>query len=253
MRTAEITRCQPWLGTFVEVTGTDDKATAAAFDAVEQVHSLMNRHDPHSELSEINRRAHFGPVLVHPWTAAVLLRALHWARASDGVFDPMTGSASWRDVELAGRSVRLARQATLDLGGIAKGFAVDRAVAAMQAAGATQGLVNAGGDMRGFGPRIWSIFVVDPATRLPAIEIPLDNMALATSGVLPDGRDGHLPRRARGVVSASVLARCACDADALAKIAIAGGTATRACLKEGAARALIMTGSGEVSEWPLAA
>ncbi|MFW1123225.1 FAD:protein FMN transferase, partial [Vibrio parahaemolyticus] len=59
------------------------------------------------------------------------------------------------------RRVRLARRVLVDLGGIAKGHAVDRAVAAMIAAGAPCGLVNAGGDLRGFGAMDWAIGLRD--------------------------------------------------------------------------------------------
>src|SRR5690349_5171700 len=84
-----ITRCRPLLGTFVEVTCDSARATGAAFDAIAQVHALMSAHDPDSELSRINRFAHRRPIAVHPWTAAVLVRALFWARASKGGFDPV--------------------------------------------------------------------------------------------------------------------------------------------------------------------
>ena len=63
-----------------------------------------------------------------------------------------------------GRTVRLTAPACIDLGGIAKGYAVDQAVAAMRRLGAGRGLVNAGGDMFGFGPQAWMVAVIDPTT-----------------------------------------------------------------------------------------
>jgi len=86
--------------------------------------------DPDSDLSRINRRAHRRPVEVHPWTYAVLRSAQAMSRASAGIFDITRrryGARHERRRAHRGPPVRLRSRARLDLGGIAKGFAVDRA------------------------------------------------------------------------------------------------------------------------------
>ena len=267
-----ITRCRPLLGTFVEVTCDSVQAADAAFDAIARVHALMSAHDPDSELSRINLFAHGRTIAVHPGTAAVLERALFWARTSNGAFDPVragrhalsTGllprhpgislaeEAHWRDLSLDGRGVRLRRPACIDLGGIAKGFAVDRAIVAMRASGAALGLVNAGGDLAGFGPTPWDIEVAEPRSRTTLLQIPIRNEALATSALHPAtfGRlsADHLVGADPRWTSATVVAPSAMDADALAKIMLSRSRETAHCLALARARALVIDGTGAVHE-----
>lgn len=255
----DLRRCRPLLGTLVEIAADRIEHIEAGFTAIATVHSLMTVHAPDSELSVLNRRGLDGPVPVHAWTAAVLERALFWAEASEGAFDPTVGGrlaaagviprheghpppdarANWRDVVLAGAVAWLRRPLLLDLGGIAKGFAVDQAAAAMTAAGAVRGLVNAGGDLRAFGDQSWLVALVDPRTRQPSRALRIRDAAVATSGVLPRRRGApHLPRRARRWSSATVIAPVGMDADALTKVVLAGGRRAKACLEVAEAAAI---------------
>lgn len=231
-----IHRCRPLLGTFVEVTAENADIIDAAFAAIARVHALMSAHEPDSELSRLNRHAHRAPVEVSAETTEVLDRALKWWRLSGGLFDVVTaGARSLAErriprhlgqpypeatgsgvLNLEGRTVRLSAPACLDLGGIAKGYAVDQAVAAMRRRGTRRGLVNAGGDMFGFGREVWTVAVANPRTRHPAVEMPLRDEAVATSAWI-DGSSAHLPRGAKWA-SVTVRATNACDADALTKI-----------------------------------
>lgn len=260
-----VTRCRPLLGTFVEITGCES-AIDAGFDAIERAHLLMSAHEPDSDLSRINRYAHEEPVEVDTWTAAVLERALFWSRNSEGGFDvvaagsaaiasgylplhrgqPRPAAAHWTWIEICGRTVRLLKPACIDLGGIAKGFAVDRAVAAMKAAGCKAGLVNAGGDIAGFGPQPWPIQVVQPADRRAIANVAVSNGAIATSSVLPDGTAGHLLRLAGDRVSATVCAPSAMDADALTKVVLSGSPAAARCLDLAEARAFVLDRNGSI-------
>ena len=167
---------RPAMGTLVHVSGSGpDAATAqlavdAALATSERIESLMSFHDPESELSRLNRAAWRTPQTVHPWTWSVLRRALLFAEASDGLFDitvapllvregllPGLADASlqcgnWRNIVLMPDcGVFLARPMLLDLGGIAKGYAVDRAINELRRGGCAEGVVNAGGDLRRFG------------------------------------------------------------------------------------------------------
>jgi FAD:protein FMN transferase len=263
-------RCRPLLGTFVEIDCDRQEAIDGAFAAVEKVHRLMSAHELDSDLSRINRFAHLGPIELDPWTALVIERALFWSKRSRGAFDvvragkaaianrylprhpgqPEPDAAHWTWLELDGRSVRLLKPACLDVGGIAKGFAVDRAVDALRAAGCDRGLVNAGGDLRGFGAGPWPVSIVDPLTRRPVADVGVENGALATSAGLPraDGNLSfdHLGSSASQWISVSVIARTACDADALTKVVWAQGAEAQGLLAEVDATAFLMGADGKL-------
>src|SRR5262249_5138803 len=151
-----IRRARPLLGTFVEITADGpgrrdlDTAAEAAFAAIAKVHRLMSFHDPASDVSRLNREAAARPVRVDAWTWDVVAAAVDLNRRSPGAFDvtvapllqdagllprPSAGPLSDatpapRDTFelLAGHRIRFRHPETrVDLGGIAKGFAVDRA------------------------------------------------------------------------------------------------------------------------------
>jgi FAD:protein FMN transferase len=219
------------LGTFVEVAARAPnetilrRAIAVGFIAIAEVQGWMNRHDPHSDVSRLNREATRSGVAVHRSTLAVLRAAEQFAGESDGAFDITIGSpGSWRDVLIDENDrVRFRRPLTIDLGGIAKGFAVDRAVEALEKAGATSGIVNAGGDLRVFGEEAQAVQIRDPLDpSCSAGTVFLRDRALATSGryfapILFDGRT-RLPLPDE--ISVSVAARDCLTADALTKIAL---------------------------------
>lgn len=241
-------RCRPLLGTFVEIDCDHAEAVAAGFAAIERIHALMSAHSTTSELTSVNRFAHLGPVEVSFDTAEVVRRAQDWSRASNGVFDVVRAGtraltngdlprhdgqpfpdqqADWTAIRLDAGALSLTTNACLDLGGIAKGYAVDAAVAAMQELGAEAGLVNAGGDLRVFGPRTWRVTVAEPSTRRGIVEFDLSDKALATSAGLhgPDGLSfAHLGARRDEWTSVTVCSPSASDADALTKIVWALGS-----------------------------
>lgn len=130
-------------------------------------------------------------------------------------------------LRLEGRNrVRATAPIDIDLGGIAKGYAVDCAVNALRRAGARAGLVNAGGDLRVFGTGAWTPVRVrhpgDPAVAAPLFE--LQDAAVATSGdYFCDGGNliDHRARRTRRYAgSVSVVAPSCMLADALTKIVV---------------------------------
>jgi thiamine biosynthesis lipoprotein len=213
---AEVTRCRPALGTYVRVRARAHgraaalRACEAAFRAIARVEGLMSYHDPESELSRMNRGAARKAVRASPDTWRVLRAAARLWSASGGVFDPAVAPVlerwgylpprgpavrgGWRDVELRpGRLVRFRRPLRIDLGGIAKGYAVDAAVAALRRAGARAGCVNAGGDLRVFGPRAERVHVRDP--RRPWRLLPA---ASVRDGAFATSSDHHAARRSGG-------------------------------------------------------
>jgi len=247
-----VRRMRPLLGTFVEI-GTDRTggATAidAAFRAVEAIHRLLSFQDPDSQLSRLNRsRGEFVPL--DPLVTAVLGHALALGRASDGLFDCTVGGTLVRrgilpdhggpepldrgvpdDVEVSGHSARLRRPVRISLDGIAKGFAVDCAVASLRARGVNAGWVNAGGDLRVFGDLALPVQRREPGGyRLVGR---LRETALATSAQSPGWNPafpaGLIGRGDDPVVAGtwSVTAPWAWLADALTKVAALAGPACR--------------------------
>jgi len=254
-----IARARPLLGTYVEICceHTSQSALQDAFVAVETVHRLMSFHAASSELTKLNRNAHRYAVAVHPWTWRVLHACQWFHRESDGLFDPTiapqlvnAGSlpapsndspdadASFADVKfLDQRRVKFGRPLWIDLGGIAKGFAVDVAIATLRARGVRQATVNAGGDLRVIGSEPAEIWLRDPRdpTKLVATGT-LRNGACATSGNyfgeyagawrIVTKSTNTKPRRA----SVSVIAKRCLWADALTKVVALGETAARPLL-----------------------
>ena len=166
------------------------------------------------------------------------------------------GRACWRDlIPLPDRrSVRCRRRLSVDLGGIAKGFAVDQAVGVLRRAGLPWGLVNAGGDLRAFGSRTWPLHVRHASAPGQLISLgEISRGAVATSApyfsehrerrrivsALFDPRDRHF---VTGAISATVFAPTALVADALTKIVLLAATeSVSALLRRHRARAWLQT------------
>jgi len=277
-RSNSICRARPLLGTLVEIwveepSATSESAIGAAFAAVARVHELMSVHAPDSDLSRLNREGHRRPVQVDPWTYSVLAAAKRIGAASHGVFDcgvaPVMVRYGWlprrarrsggfggsqRHVRLLdGCRVRFRQPLALDLGGIAKGFAVDRAVDALKANGVAAGAVNAGGDLCVFGPVPQLIHLRHPSE--PRWLVPagyLAEGAIATSAhyYARRRRGGRWispiihPKRGTPVAadrsSVSVIAQDALTADALTKPVMLLGEAAAGLLARFGARAVIL-------------
>jgi thiamine biosynthesis lipoprotein len=257
---ASTSRARPLLGTIVSIRldglprAQASEAIERGFAEVELVQRLMSFHEDASDVSRLNREAVLRPVRVHPHTYEVVRCAQVVAAGSGGVFDisvagrlvewgilpappaaqPPDAGASWRDIELGpDGTLRFHRPLWIDLGGIAKGFAVDRAIAAMAAAGPPQCVVNAGGDMRVAGAARERVLL--DAERGPDADVPvleIENASLASSsGVRHRRRRGeraagpHVHGRTGAAIGrcsfVSVLAPTCMVADALTKVVLA--------------------------------
>jgi len=281
-----LTRVRPLLGTFVSIrvaagasAAEQARASSAveiAFERIAEVQRCMSFQDPDSDLSRVNGHAQRAPqpVCVQLWR--VLRAALAVAAASDDRFDPCVAGklvewgllpvpaapgapvdgrvdprASFRDVELLpGRCVRYAKPLWLDLGGIAKGYAVDQAVRALQRQGIAAGIVNAGGDLRCFG-RSETIQVRDPAdpTQLLPLLALRDAAAATSAGYFAEGRHTALVDAGRGrsmgrSVSVTVCAPRAIWADALTKVVLAAPDRAQPLLARLGARAMLWHSDG---------
>jgi FAD:protein FMN transferase len=258
-RIPQIRRARPLLGTQVAVgiAGLDATATHHAIDrgfaTIAEIHRLMSFHEPDSDVSRLNRDAAREPVQVHHATYAVLSQALSLSAATHGVFDiaiaprlvafgllprPAAGPlpcGTWRDIELLPHCrVRFRHPTWIDVGGIAKGYAVDCALAAMALPAEVQVVVNAGGDLRIAGPRAERILLRAPISQEKAAVIELQDGSLASSSgpetrrILRGRAVGpHIHGRTRMPIGtrsfATVLAADCAMADALTKVVLALG------------------------------
>jgi thiamine biosynthesis lipoprotein len=190
----------------------------AAFDEVYRLEKLMNRFDPNSQLSLISRTAAKEPVKVDKALFEILQKSLYYSKLTNGAFDITVGPLvdMWRKCAEANSmpspqqladlkkiigyekiildandcSVKLAVEGMrLDLGGIAKGFAADKAIAIMKSYNATGGLVDLGGQIGCFGSTQtggkWIIGIRNPskdAENKILMKLELSDMAVSTSG-----------------------------------------------------------------------
>ncbi|WHZ11288.1 MAG: thiamine biosynthesis lipoprotein ApbE [Burkholderiaceae bacterium] len=273
-------RAKPLLGTLVEVSvecegeGLARAAIDAAFGQIATIQRLMSFHDPESDLSRLNRAPAGVAVMVDPMVAEVLRFAARLARESEGAFDCSVGSTlvalealpapnSDRPVDrpaettsgycVKGSVVVKSQPCWIDLGGIAKGYAVDRAIEAIRqivmakrGSDDAQAVVNAGGDLRHFGPKPIAVGIRAPAASAPlTAKVKLANAALASSatapgegfsshaGLLVDERSGT--RLAAGL-AASVMAPTCMVADALTKVVLVTRNPDHRCLSRHDAR-----------------
>lgn len=258
------------MGTLVTVTVVHEDARAAramidaAFGKIERLEAVLSRHRPDTPLARLNRDGHV--LDAPPELVEVARAAQRYAELTGGAFDgtvapildlyaasfaaagapPGTDElrrararVGWRGLRVEEHALGFGRAGmALTLDGIAKGYVVDRAVAALVTAGAGRVMVDAGGDMAsaggGEGQEPWRVAIRDPrdpAGSLGAVE--LRGGAVATSGdymqaFTQDRRLHHIvdPRTGRSpdeVSAVTVLAPTAMDADALSTAALVLG------------------------------
>jgi len=149
------------LGTFVTIEAAVPHSTDGSLlldaicDLLERVGARMHPGRADGDLVAIGRAARGAQIRVDPMTCDVLVQSMEISRDSGGAFDPCLPDQPGRlvDLELTPPDrVRVTGEAcALDLGGIAKGYAIDRIIALLADAHCPSGLVNAGGDARVFG------------------------------------------------------------------------------------------------------
>ncbi len=249
----------------VDAYGADDaavrEAVTAAFDEVDRIDRLMSHYKPESPLSRLNREASTHAVTVDPELFDFIDEALRYSRESDGAFDITVGPLmkAWgffrgegrvpADGELTDlrrrvgfhhvvlnrrdRTIAFDRPGVeLDLGGIAKGYAVDRAAGVLRQRGVVSALVSAGGStILGVGAPPgesgWEVSLQDPldAARI-ALKVRLKDRALSVAGGSEKSFESngvkysHImdPRTARpvqGILGVAVLASSGTAGDAL--------------------------------------
>ena len=218
-----VRRAAPVMGTIAQfaVVHRDAAYAHAAIDTaiaeLQWVERTMTRFTDTSDIGRANVQAARDGVIINAATASVVAEGLRWAGALDGRYDPAAGAivklwdvnnrheppADARIAELASRNFHRAVEvgtftnkpalryhdasARLDLGSIAKGYGVDRAVAALRRMGIEKAIVVAGGDVYALGTapndEPWTIGIQSPTdSRAIAGTLRLANRAVATSG-----------------------------------------------------------------------
>jgi FAD:protein FMN transferase len=234
-------------------------AIGAVMAEMHRIDATMSPHKCTSELSILNAHAADNPITVSDGLFALLARALEFSKLTGGAFDITFASAGrlydyragiapdaaalaealplidWRHVLLdpSERSVRFARQGVrIDLGGFAKGHAVDNSMAILRRLGIRHAMVAAGGDshvMGSRGDRPWTVAIRDPRREGAVVAVlPLQDVSISTSGDYERffERDGvrchHLldPRTGRspsGVRSVTIIADDGLTTEAFSK------------------------------------
>jgi len=207
------------MGTAVRVELWHDDAAAAraamsaVMDEMHRIDASMSPYKPDSELSRLNREAAHKPVTISREMFDLIARSIEFSKLSGGAFDITFSSVGYlydyrehvkpTDQQIAqalpginyrhlqldpkGRTLHFARPGVrIDLGGIAKGYAVDNCIAILKGRGITNAIVTAGGDSRLLGDRRgrpWNVGIRDPRQRGEvAAVLPLADVAISTSG-----------------------------------------------------------------------
>jgi thiamine biosynthesis lipoprotein len=261
-------------------------AAAAALDELDRVDRLLSHYRADSPLSRLNREGASGPVEVPPELAELIALCLRWTRETKGAFDAtvLPLMAAWGFLDGDGRvpseaereeavtrvgahhvfvdpiagTVRFDRDGVaLDLGGIGKGYAVDRAVAILERRGVGSALVNACGSSiyalgRPPSATAWSVALEDPARPGRTLEsVRLSDRALSVSGrsarsfehagvVYSHVMDPRTGWPVRGVVGVAVQSPDATSGDALDNaVAVLGAVDSLSLLRRHGATATV--------------
>jgi FAD:protein FMN transferase len=247
---------QQALGTFVTITivhpdaNEGRNALGAAFDEIHRIHHLMNAHQQNSEVGALNREGYYEDASDD--TRHVIQKADSFSERFEGTFDitilpllklwqenvskdkiPTDAEISerlelvnYRNISIEGRTIGFRKQGMgITLAGVAKGYAVDKAIEALSRSHIEHALVNAGGDIRAIGGKgeniPWRIGIRDPRNKTRIITaVELYDRAIATSGTyrrsFSDILNPKVGRPAQGVLSSTVIAKTAMDADMFA-------------------------------------
>jgi thiamine biosynthesis lipoprotein len=205
------------MGTFVEITVVSpdeeksEEAVRAAFNEIKNIDALMSSNKEDSEVCRLNR---LGELEVSTETSEVIKESIRFSKLSEGAFDitykplmnvwrkaekenrlPEKGEieegielVGYEEIEVEKNVIRFKKPGMqIDLSCIAKGYAVDKAIAVLKRMGITRALINAGGDMYALGEitegKKWRIGIQHPREGESLIAvIELKDKAIATSG-----------------------------------------------------------------------
>jgi FAD:protein FMN transferase len=262
------------MGTIVEVVSPDERAGKIVFDEMARVEKLLSVYDPGSEIARLNR---YGSIKASPETFFVVKKAVEFCKVSGGAFDvtvgPLVDAWGFKNNSFrvpSGVEIRKVLKAVgcdkivlidsdnviqfklsrvkINLGGIGKGYAIDRAVRELKRRGVKSCLINCGGQVFACGRysgRPWKIGIRNPRAKKVRGSLSLEDQSISTSGddqrFFASGgrRYSHIidPRTGypvtNGLISVSVVASSGVTADVLSTaVAVLGLEKGRELLKK---------------------
>lgn len=233
-------------------------AIRSAFCEMVRIENLMSVFKNESEVYHLNKKGYIEDASDD--ILYVIRKAEHYSKLSEGAFavtvlplldlwkekldlgafptvkeiEAVLPLADYRNVHINGKSIKFSKVGTrITLGGIAKGYAVDRAVETLKRKGVKHALINAGGDIRALGDKMpkvpWKVGVRDPKEKDRFFKVvDLENQAIATSGgyerfIGSKAKVSHIVNARTGqpskeLLSATVITKKAIDADALSTV-----------------------------------
>ncbi|MDD5132804.1 MAG: FAD:protein FMN transferase [bacterium] len=208
----EVYDARVMLGTVVEIKIIDadpqkaKQALTAAFAEISRLEKLMSHFDQDSALSRLNKQGYSGDMEL----CALISQAVEISKITDGGFDVTVGPLmnlwdfkakvprvpslqqirntlknigyKYINIDSNKNRIMIKKGIDLDLGGIAKGYAADQAIAVLQKEGICTALVNAGGDIRAIGDKEWDIGLKNPRGNDILAAITVKDKAVVTSG-----------------------------------------------------------------------
>lgn len=244
------------MGTFVEVISPQKEAAKIVFDEISRIEGLLSKYNPESEVSKLNK---FGTIKASPETFYIIKKSKEFYSLSDGAFDitvaPLMDIWGFTNKQYFSPSEEKIKEALklvgsdkiilhdssfvvqfkisgmkIDLGAIAKGYAVDCAVKKVREHGIKSCLINAGGQIYCLGDRFgkpWKVAIKNPRADGLVDYLKLEDKAISTSGdyeqyfIKKGKRYAHIINPKTGypakssIVSVTVMARDGLTADAL--------------------------------------
>ncbi len=181
------------------------------FAEMHRLDTMMSPYQPGSEISFINNNASIATIEISDEMARIIDRSLHFSTISEGAFDITFASIGYRydyrkQVKPSDQLIETSLQSVdyrhinlnnnqlrfndagvrIDLGGIAKGYAVDRAIEIAKRCGIVEAMISAGGDSKIMGKKQgkpWIIGIQHPRKKNElALRLPLSDTAISTSG-----------------------------------------------------------------------
>lgn len=200
------------MDTFVEIKteGRSKVDLAPVWNEADRLIKLFNYYDKDSEVARINLNAGLKPVEISTETIEVFTKAIKYSELSGGLFDitinPLItlwskaakekvlpsntrinetlSYVNYKDIKITKNSIMLQKKGmSVNLGGIAKGYIVDKMIEKLKQLGAEKGMVNAGGDLSAFGDKNWKVAVQHPRNLKEVFaSLYTNNRSIVTSG-----------------------------------------------------------------------
>jgi thiamine biosynthesis lipoprotein len=199
------------MGTYIEVASEDKRALEIAFSEIERIDKLLSKYNPQSEISQLNQN---GLIKASPETFYIIKRSIDFYKSSNGAFDITVATLMdlWgftdkeyripskeeiaQTLKLVGSDKIILNESDqtirfklngmkIDLGAIAKGYALDCAVKKLKSAGIKSSLINAGGQIYCLGDYLskpWKIGITSADNKKILTTLEIENKSVSTSG-----------------------------------------------------------------------